>query len=159
MADAKRYELFDHTADIGIEAYGRDLKEAFANMAYGMFSVIAELDKVGETESRDIALEAEDREALLVAWLNELLYLFDVEHIIFKRFEISLVEGKSFGELRASPSASSGQGPGARLRARAYGETFDPKRHVLNTGIKAATYHTLKVEQENGARLRVIFDV
>lgn len=151
MAEDRRYQVFDHTADIGIQAYGHDLKEAFANMAYGMFSVIAELDKVKEVEFRDIEIEAEDREALLVAWLNELIYLFDVERLIFKRFEI--------GELTESRSSSPGQGPTARLRARAYGEAFDPQHHVLKTEIKAATYHTIKVERGDGARLRVIFDV
>src|SRR4030043_362316 len=84
-----RYEVIDHTADVGIVAYGKDLKEAFANAAFGMFSLIANLEKVRGSISREIDVQSTDQEALLVDWLNELLYLFDVEHIIFKRFEIT----------------------------------------------------------------------
>ena len=53
----KRFELIEHTADIGLIAYGETLAEAFANAAYGMFSIIAELDAVRETESRNVEIE------------------------------------------------------------------------------------------------------
>ncbi len=132
------FEVIDHTADIGLAAYGRDLREAFANMAYGMFSLIAELEEVDEKTSREVEVSADDREALLVRWLNELLYLFDVENIIFKRFDITDLEED-------------------RLKAMVYGEKVNPERHHLKAGIKAATYHMLKIEK--GFRVQVIFDV
>ena len=135
-----RFELIDHTADIGIVAHGNDLREAFANTACGMFSLIAELEGVGEELSRKIDVRAPDREALLVAWLNELLYIFDVDHIIFSRFEIT-------GLSRT------------RLQAEAYGDKIDTSRHRLKTEVKAATYHALKVEKENGFRVQVILDL
>lgn len=135
-----RFEIIDHTADIGIIAYGRDEKEVFATAAYAMFSLIAELDGVDGTLCREIEVTADDKEALLVAWLNELLYLFDTEHVIFNGFEVMNLEER-------------------RLRANAYGEKFDPLRHVLKTQVKAATYHMLKVEKGNGFRAQIIFDV
>lgn len=135
-----RFEIIDHTADIGIIAYGRDEKEVFATAAYAMFSLIAELDGVDGMLCREIEVTADDKEALLVAWLNELLYLFDVEHVIFNGFEVMNLEER-------------------RLRANAYGEKFDPLRHVLKTQVKAATYHMLKVEKGNGFRAQIIFDV
>jgi SHS2 domain-containing protein len=134
------FDIIDHTADIGIIAYGGDEKEVFATAAYAMFSLIAELDGVDDMLCREIEVTADDKEALLVAWLNELLYLFDVEHVIFSRFEVVNLEEH-------------------KLRANAYGDKFDPLRHVLKTQVKAATYHMLKVEKGNGFRAQIIFDV
>ncbi|MEK7354123.1 MAG: archease [Chloroflexota bacterium] len=136
----KDFEILNHTADVGIIAYGKDTKEAFANAAKGMFSLITELDDVAEVEHRDIELTAPDRESLLVAWLNELIFLFDVDNILFKRFEIT----------RLSKT---------HLKARGYGEKVDASRHNLKLGIKAATYYMLKIEKDKGVRVQVIFDI
>ncbi len=135
-----RFEIIDHTADVGIVAYGSDLKEAFANTAYGMFSLIAELEGVGEGFCREIDLQAPDQETLLVDWLNELLYIFDVDHVILSRFDITDLNQK-------------------RLRANVYGEQIDTLRHQLKGAVKAATYHSLKIEKGNGFRVQVILDV
>jgi len=135
----KRFDIIEHTADVGIMAYGADLKEAFANAAHAMFTLIADLDGVREEICRRIEVRAEDQESLLVSWLNELLYLFDVEGIIFKRFE--------FMELGENS-----------LEAEGYGELIDTTRHSLKAGVKAATYHMLQIAKEDGYNVRVIFD-
>ncbi len=135
----KRFELIEHTADMGLEAYGETLAEAFANAAYGMFSIIAELDAVREVETRRVEISEEDMEGLLFEWLNSLLYYFDVEMLLFKRFDII-----EFGE--------------GRLVAECHGEKYDPSRHHLKTGVKSATYHMLEVDREKN-RVQVIFDV
>jgi len=137
----KKFDVVEHTADTGIVAYGADMREAFANAAYGMFSLMADLKQVREETSRYVEAEAGDRESLVVSWLNELLYLFDAERIIFRRFDIL--------ELTHT-----------RLKADAYGEEVDASRHELKGGVKAATYHTLKVSEDRGRwKVRVIFDV
>jgi len=135
----KRFRLIEHTADIGLVAYGRSLAEAFANAAYGLFSIIAELKTVKEIESRHLELNEDDAEALLFEWLNRLIYLFDVEMLLFKRFEIRDFDGRGF-------------------KATCYGEKYDPSRHQLKIGVKAATYHMLKVDRERN-QVQVIFDV
>jgi SHS2 domain-containing protein len=135
----KRFELIEHTSDMGLKAYGKDLAEAFANAAYGMFSIIVEPDEVKEKETRRIELKEEDKEGLLFEWLNSLLYYFDVDGLIFKRFDI--VE---FGE--------------GHLKADCWGEKFDPERHHLKTGVKSATYYMLEVDETKN-RVQVIFDV
>jgi SHS2 domain-containing protein len=135
----KRFELIEHTADIGINAYGRTLSDAFASAAYGMFAIIAELENVRETESRRVEVGADDVEGLLFEWLNSLLYYFDVEMLLFKRFDIM-----EFGDTR--------------LVARCRGEKYDPSRHLLKTGIKSATYHMIEVDRKEN-RVRVIFDI
>jgi SHS2 domain-containing protein len=140
MPMSKDFEILDHTADVGIIAYGADLRQAFANAARGLFSLITELDDVEEVLHRDIELTASDEESLLVAWLNELVYHFDTESIIFKRFDISQLNN-------------------THLKARGYGEKVDSSRHKLKTGVKAATYHMLKVDKNNGFRVQVLFDI
>ena len=135
----KKYEFIEHTADIGLIAYGKTLAEAFASAAYGMFSIIAELDAVQETESRRVEISEEDIEGLLFEWLNSLIYLFDVEMILFRRFDIIEFDD-------------------THLHAICYGEKCDPSRHHLKTGVKSATYHMLEVDREKN-QVQVIFDI
>jgi SHS2 domain-containing protein len=73
----KAFETFDHTADIGIRAFGSDLPEAFSNAAKAMFSLITDLRKVRSTHKIEIEIVVADRPSLLMDWLNELLYHFD----------------------------------------------------------------------------------
>jgi SHS2 domain-containing protein len=135
----KRFKLIEHTADVGLIAYGNTLAEAFGNAAYGMFTIIAELGTVKETESRQLEVSDNDLEGLLFEWLNRLIYFFDVEMLLFKRFNISdLAEN--------------------RLKAICYGEKYDPSRHHLKIGVKSATYHMLKVDRGKN-EVRVIFDI
>ena len=136
----KDFEILNHTADVGIIAYGADMSKAFANAATALFSLIIELGDVKEVLHRDIELTASDQESLLVEWLNELIYLFDAERIIFKRFDIINLNN-------------------TRLEARSYGEKVDSSKHKLKTGVKAATYHMLKVDKGNGCKLQVLFDI
>jgi SHS2 domain-containing protein len=136
----KDFEILDHTADVGIIAYGSDLKQAFANAARALFSLITELDDVGEVLYRDIELDASDEESLLVGWLNELVYRFDTEGVLFKRFDIIQLDE-------------------TYLKAKGYGEKVDVSRHRLKTGVKGATYHMLKLDKTDGYRIQVIFDI
>lgn len=140
MTMTKEFEILDHTADVGIIAYGADLRQAFANAAKGLFSLITSPGDVDEALHRDIELDASDAEGLLVDWLNELVYYFDAEGILFKRFEII--------ELNDT-----------HLKARGYGEKADSAKHELKTGVKGATYHMLKIEKNNGYRVQVLFDI
>lgn len=136
----KGFELIDHTADVGIIAHGASINQAFANAARGLFSIITDLDDIREALHRDIEVTAPDQESLLVEWLNELIYLFDTENIIFNRFDITHLTN-------------------TQLKARIYGEKVDSSRHELKTGVKAATYHMLKVKKNNGYQAQVLFDI
>lgn len=138
---AKPFEIIDHTADIGIVAYGSDIKELFANAALGLFSLILDVDAIGEHDERTLELSAEDTDVLLVEWLNELIYIFDVEHTAFKRFEINELTGNT-------------------IKARCFGEKIDPQRQKIKREIKAATYHMLQIEKEDSTyKVQVIFDI
>ncbi len=136
----KKYETFDHTADLGIRIFGRTYEEVMANAAYALFDLLTDLTRVRETLSHSIRVEAQEREELLVCWLSELLFLFESRGYLFKRFAFSHLSQRS-------------------LEAVAYGEIFAPSRHECKTEIKAVTYHQVAVsESDGGWEGRVILD-
>jgi protein archease len=135
------FEFFDHTADVGMIARGATLGEAFANAAQGMFALMVDLERVAECEERHIEVTADDAEGLLVSWLAELLYISEVDGLMFRRFDI-----EEAGETR--------------LAARAFGEALDLERHNPQLMIKAVTRHMLEVAHEDaGWRVRVVLDI
>jgi len=137
----RAFEIIDHTADVGIIAYGADVEELFSNAALALFSLITEIESVEEKLHLDLEVSSEDRDSLLVEWLNELIYFFDVKHILFNRFDI---ESLTHNELKAT----------------CYGEGFDPMKHKIKTGVKAATYHMLKLDKsDDGCKAQIILDI
>lgn len=137
----KRFELFEHTADIGLRAYGNSLQDVFANTASGMFSILIETENIVEEEYVEIVVNGYDLKELLVNFLSELLYLYNVKEFIASRVEIKDVNETS-------------------IRAKAFGQIYIPERHEILREIKSVTYHQLKVEQRNGIwHTQIIFDV
>jgi len=137
----KAFEIIDHTADVGVIVYGVDIKQLFSNAALALFSLITEPESIGEQLQRHIEVVSEDIDSLLVEWLNELIYFFDGEHLLFNKFTIE--------------SLSSNQ-----LKATCYGEEFNPLKHRIKMGVKAATYHMLRINKNDcGYEVQIIFDV
>ena len=135
------YELIEHTADIGIRVRGKDLKELFKNSALAMFDITAQKKQpiTKKQEKIIIKQKADDLEELFVNWLNELLSLSSTKELIFSDFQINKLERNS-------------------LEANVIGESM--KNYKINTEIKAATYHQLKLKNdESGWQAEVIFDV
>ena len=91
----KRYETFDHTADLGIRIFGQTYEELMANAAYALFDLLTDLDRVQETLAYAIHVEAAEREELLVRWLSELLFLSESQGFLFKRFQFSHLDQTS----------------------------------------------------------------
>ncbi len=73
----KRYIIFDHTADVGIEVYGADMKGLFENAAFALYDIMTDLDSVGTTEAGEIIVQGTDPEDLLVNYLRESLHAFN----------------------------------------------------------------------------------
>ncbi len=137
----KAFEIIDHTADVGIIAHGADIEELFSNAALALFSLITEPESVEEKLHLNLKVRSEDKDSLLVGWLNELIYLFDVKHILFSRFEIKSLTHNE-------------------LKATCYGEGFDPMKHQIKTGVKAATYHMLRLDKNGGEyKAQIILDI
>ena len=135
------FALIDHPADLGIEAWGRTLAEAFEQSALGLISVILDVVTVEASESREISLQGSDPEHLLVKWLTEILYLYDGQRFVCARFEI----------VELTPR---------ELRAKILGEPFSEEKHTTRLDVKAITYHQLLVQgSEQGGRVRVFLDI
>lgn len=141
MARERKFSFLDHTADVGILVYGKDLQELFTNAGEAFFTIITDLRKVRESMERTIQIESSNLEDLMVNWLGELLYLHDVDGVLFKSFSIDELHNGT-------------------MKARAKGEVFQEERHIIKTEIKAVTYHQIQVKQERGRwRARIIFDL
>jgi SHS2 domain-containing protein len=137
----KQFEVTDHTADIGITAYGGSLDELMANAAMGMVSLMADSFGIGKGIVKTIELEESDTVALLVKWLNELLYEFEVNHLLFSGFNV-VMHGDT------------------RLTAECSGEKYEPVKHRIKREVKAATYHALSIEKGTGGySASIIFDI
>jgi SHS2 domain-containing protein len=135
------FEAFDHTADIGLHAYGSTLAELFANAALGMESLMVAPDQVRSLVSREITAQGHDLVSLLVDWLDKLIFLFDTEFLLVRECEIQAISETG-------------------LTARVSGEPYDPQRHELSSAIKAVTWHEAAVERTaEGYKATIIFDI
>ncbi|MBI5695333.1 MAG: archease [Nitrospirae bacterium] len=135
------YRKFGTTADVGVVSFGTDMKDAFARQAAGMFSVMTDMRGLRPVLSFEVEAEGGDYESLLVAWLNELLYLRDTKGVLLCRFEIIALDEH-------------------RLKASVFGEEIAFARHVIKAEVKAVTYHMLLVEETGGGvRTRVVYDI
>ena len=141
QSQAPPYEQFDHDADIGLTVRGGTLQALFENAARGMIDVLLEPGRVRSRRVIDVSAEGDDPEMLLVAWLGEIQYCFEVDH-----FAPAQVHVDALGEGHVS--------------GRLAGDEFDEARHRVRNPIKAVTYHNLKIEQgDEGFQVSIVFDV
>lgn len=134
-----KYEFLYHIADAKFRAFGLTLEEAFENAALAMFNVMIDTSSLKASEERRVELTSTDIKMLLVDWLSELLYLFEVDEIIFSEFRIEKIKtGEDFS-----------------LKGIASGVPIDLSHHKFDTQVKAVTLHELEVEQDETGRFRV----
>ena len=135
------HEFFDHTADLGLRIQAADLNALFAEAGSALFAALVEnLDTVAPVQRFDLTVSGSDRDYLLFDWLKELLYRFEVGHLLFCRFEVH-VDANG-------------------LQGSAWGELYDRQRHELAHEVKAITYHGLRVEETpDGWLAEVIVDI
>ena len=140
-AGKQPFQILEHTADVGFEAFGSTRAEALANAARALFYLIVELETIDPREEVSVQIQGTDAESVLVNWLSELLYLHDAEGWLFRDFEIMDLQDNS-------------------LTARAHGERFQPSRHQAKLLVKAITYHQLALERtRRGWRAQVYVDI
>ena len=135
------YEVFEHTADIGIIACGKTLEEAFGNAAYGLFDTMVYAERIQPVGVYRVKVTSQSLEDLLVDFLSELLYVFSVEYFVMSEFEVKIHRGEDFS-----------------LEAVCRGEPYSREKHGIKTEIKAVTYHILKVDEKKNC-VRVLFDI
>jgi SHS2 domain-containing protein len=137
----KRFEILDHTADIGLTIYGNDLESLFEHAGEGFFHLITDLRKVEPRIERKVELGGESLERLMVDWLGELLYFFEVDRLLLREFKVESVGAQG-------------------LKAVVRGEPFQDGVHVVKSVVKAVTYHQIQVKKRAGGwKARVIFDL
>jgi SHS2 domain-containing protein len=138
-----RWVTFDHTADLGLKIYATDLADLFRTAAEALFDIIVtNRHQIEPLESEQFHLAADSTDALLLDWLNELIFRCETGHIVFGRFDVNIDPG------------------GRSLTARAHGEPIDAQRHVLDHEVKAATHHGVRlVHDQDGWVAELILDI
>jgi len=145
MASVK-YEYLDHTADIQIHSWGKDLSEAFEQAALAMFNYMVELDKVEVDNSippREIEAEGHDMDSLLFQFMDEFLFVFCTEWLVCTEITITEFDKENF-----------------KIKAHGKGEKLDKKKHTTGTEVKAITYSAMQIRDEPGkAEIYIIVDI
>lgn len=141
MSGPEGFDYFPVAADVGIRGWGPTLETAFRQTGLGLFALMVDAESIEERESREVRAQGDTPETLLVNWLNDCLYLHDVEGFLARRIDFAVFEER-------------------RLHSILWGEAVDPGRHRLGTVVKAATYHQLTIGRVNdGWEIRVILDI
>lgn len=145
MALEKKFEFLEHTADVYIAAYGRDLMEAFENAAAATFEVMTDIDRVEPKIEEEVEVEADDEYALLYNWIEELLVRSEINQVLYSKFKVLSIEETD---------------EGYRLKAKIWGEEFNPDKHTQKVGIKAVTYHQMEIIKEpDKVTVKFILDI
>lgn len=125
------YEIFEHTADLGLRVTAPSIPELFVEAARGLTSlIVTDLASVRPLVAEVIEVPGTELDFLLFDWLNELLFRFEARRLLFADFQIKLHD----------------QG----LTGTARGEPLDRVRHQLEHEVKAITYHGLSVRPVDG---------
>ena len=135
------FQILEHTADIGFEAFGPTREEVFTNAARALVYLMVDLESILPQDNLSLRAEGSDMPDLLVNWLSEILYLFDAEGWLFRDFEVKHLTDRSFAAVGR-------------------GEKFDRTRHQAKLLVKAITYHQLDLsETGQGWRAQVYVDI
>ena len=131
-------------ADVAFEATGKRLEELFESAALAVTNTqVKDLDSVAHKVVKNITVESDTMEMLLFNFLQELIFLKDAKLLLFNKFDIRIAQGKK-----------------CKLKAKAYGEKLDMKKHELLVDVKAVSLHNFKVEESKGGwKADVILDV
>lgn len=135
------YEVFEHTADLGLRVRAATFEALLVEAAHGFVSlIVTDRATIEPREQIALRIEGDERDYLFFDWLNELLYRFDTQRFLGRQFAVTVDE--------------------AGLTAQVLGESLDPARHALEHEVKAITYHGLRVEQQaDGWLAEVIVDI
>ena len=141
MNAAIAYEYFEVEADVGVRAWGPDRATAFAQAARGVLALNVEPESVEDRESREVRAQAESPDRLLVSFVNECLYVHEIEGFAVTTVEVTLCTD-------------------TLAHAVLHGESIAPDRHRMGTIVKAATFHGLAlVEQPGRCEVTLVVDV
>lgn len=140
MLSRTRYRQVEHTADVKVEIYGRDLGELFSNACFCIFDVMLDSNRIRGQNSAPVSLESRELPELFMDWLRELLFHFSTRSFAVAGVAVADVDER-------------------HINATLFGEPFDLERHGLKVELKAPTYHQFSIEKSpDGYRATVVFD-
>lgn len=135
------YDYFEVEADVGVRAWAPTVAEAFGQTALGVFALIVDPADVESVESREVRAQGDSPETRLVNWVNECLYVHEIEGFVVRRVEVDTCDERV-------------------VHGVLHGEEFDRRRHRPGTIVKAATLHGVVVEPRNGEwEVRIVVDI
>jgi SHS2 domain-containing protein len=138
------YEFLDHTGDVAVRLRAASLGALFADAARALTATLVEAGDVRPAARHLVSLEAGSPDLLLVDWLNELVYRFDVDRLVVARADVRVIDA----------------GGAWRLDATVLGEPLDEARHPVRVLVKGVTYHQLGIGDVDGAlETTVVFDI
>ena len=141
MIPSPRYRLIEHTADMGIEAWGTHPEDVLLAMARGLRAIFFGTSPAHETVRYFISLAAHDPVEMLVGWLNEIVFQCEANEIVPANFQMQVFRGH-------------------KIEATMTGEPFDPQRHMVEHQVKSVTYHQACFKKSvNGWYGRVYVDL
>jgi SHS2 domain-containing protein len=136
------YKFLDHATDAFVEITAKDLKEAFAVTADAVINITIDQDKVEEKEEKEFSAQGKDLRYLLFGWLEEITFVLITEGFAIRRIEFDILENGEY-----------------TIKAKAFGETLDLKKHNFKVEIKAPTFYEMKIEQNGGVFMRFLLDL
>lgn len=135
----KRYKFLPHTADVRIEAYGKNLEKAFCNAAYAVTEIITEQSKIKKVFEKEIRIESENKESLLYDFLEQFLILLDSEGFLLAEVLEIKIENNY-------------------LTAKVSGDNQENYQH--KTHVKAITYQEMQIKKNSeGVEIHLIVDI
>jgi len=138
------YRFLDHTGDVAVRVRAASLGALFAEAASALTATLVEGGDVRPVARCDVSLEAGSPDLLLVDWLSELVYRFDVERFLVARADARVTR----------------TGGAWRLESAVFGEPLDETRHHVRVPVKGVTYHQLAIAEVDGAfETTVVFDI
>ncbi|HIE46576.1 MAG: archease [Nitrosopumilus sp.] len=136
------YKFLDHATDAIIEVTAKDLKEAFSVTADAVINLTLDQNKVEEKDQKVFSANGKDLSYLLFSWLEEIPFILITEGFAIKRIEFDIIHNEGY-----------------KIKAIAYGEPLDIKKHNFKVEIKAPTFYDMEIRQENGVYMRFLLDL
>ena len=132
----------DHATDAIIEVTARNLKEAFAVTADAVINLTLDREKVEEISQKEFSAQGKDLRYLLFSWLEEITFVLITEGFAIKKLEFEIEKNEDY-----------------HIKAKAFGEPLDFKKHNFKVEIKAPTFYEMEIKQESGVFMRFLLDL
>jgi len=132
------FEILEHTADMGLRVRAQSFEQLLSAAGEALANIVMDCFAARPLDAVEIAVQGEDRESLLVNFLSEVLFVLDGRRMAVSRVVVTA----------AGPTGAS---------AAILGEAWDPRRHPVRRGVKAVTYHQLRVQRLNGGWIAEVY--